>query len=78
MTTDDIRSKSDGRYELMLEVTRKTLEEDPDLLLCEGLRLIEDEEHTRVVGQRVSPHEPPTARLRSIGNLHVEHMLADR
>ena len=25
----------------MLDVTRKTLEEDPDLKLCEGLRLIE-------------------------------------
>ena len=25
----------------MLDVTRRTLEEDPDLRLCEGLRLIE-------------------------------------
>ncbi len=25
----------------MLDVTRKTLEEDPDLRLCEGLRLID-------------------------------------
>jgi len=25
----------------MLDVTRKTLKEDPDLRLCEGLRLIE-------------------------------------
>jgi hypothetical protein len=41
MTTDDFRSKADARYELMLDVTRKTLEEDPDLRLCEGLRLIE-------------------------------------
>jgi len=41
MTTDDFRSKVDARYELMLDVTRKTLEEDPDLRLCEGLRLIE-------------------------------------
>jgi len=41
MTTDDFRSKVDSRYELMLDVTRKTLEEDPDLRLCEGLRLIE-------------------------------------
>ena len=41
MTTDEFRSKADARYELMLDVTRKTLEEDPDLRLCEGLRLIE-------------------------------------
>ena len=41
MTTDDFRSKVDARYELMLDVTRKTLKEDPDLRLCEGLRLIE-------------------------------------
>ena len=32
---------ADARCELMLDVTRKTLEEDPDLRLCEGLRLIE-------------------------------------
>jgi hypothetical protein len=41
MTSDDFRSKVDARCELMLDVTRKTLEEDPDLRLCEGLRLIE-------------------------------------
>ena len=41
MTTDDFPSKAGARYELMLDVTRKTLEEDPDLRLCEGLRLIE-------------------------------------
>jgi hypothetical protein len=41
MTVDDFRSKVDARCELMLDVTRKTLEEDPDLKLCEGLRLIE-------------------------------------
>jgi hypothetical protein len=41
MTTDEFRSEAGARYELMLDVTRKTLEEDPDLLLCEGLRLIE-------------------------------------
>ena len=41
MTTDEFRSKAVARYELMLDVTRKTLEEDPDLRLCEGLRLIE-------------------------------------
>ena len=41
MTSDDFRSKVDAQCELMLDVTRKTLEEDPDLRLCEGLRLIE-------------------------------------
>jgi hypothetical protein len=41
MSTGDFRSKIDARCELMLDVTRRTLEEDPDLLLCEGLRLIE-------------------------------------
>ncbi len=41
MTADDFRSMVDARCELMLDVTRKTLEEDPDLKLCEGLRLIE-------------------------------------
>jgi hypothetical protein len=41
MTTDDFRSHADVRCELMLDVTRRTLEEDPDLRLCEGLRLIE-------------------------------------
>ncbi len=41
MTADDFRSKVDARCELMLDVTRKTLEEDPDLKLCEGLRLID-------------------------------------
>ena len=41
MTNDDFRSQVDARCELMLDVTRKTLEEDPELRLCEGLRLIE-------------------------------------
>ena len=41
MTTDDFRSLVDARCEMMLEVTRRTLKEDPDLKLCEGLRLIE-------------------------------------
>jgi len=52
MTTDDFRSKADARYELMLDVTRKTLEEDPDLRLCEGLRLIEA---TRKAVGRLAP-----------------------
>jgi hypothetical protein len=52
MTTDEFRTKTDARCELMLEVTRKTLEEDPDLLLCEGLRLIEA---TRKAVGRLAP-----------------------
>ena len=52
MTTDDFCSEADVRYELMLDVTRKTLEEDPDLRLCEGLRLIDA---TRTAVGRLAP-----------------------
>lgn len=52
MTSDEFRSKADARCELMLDVTRRTLEEDPDLLLCEGLRLIEA---TRKAVGRLAP-----------------------
>jgi hypothetical protein len=52
MTSGDFRSKVDARCELMLDVTRKTLEEDPDLRLCEGLRLIEA---TRKAVGRLAP-----------------------
>jgi hypothetical protein len=52
MTADDFRSEADARCELMLDVTRRTLQEDPDLLLCEGLRLIEA---TRKAVQRLVP-----------------------
>lgn len=41
MITDEFRSLVDARCELMLDVTCNTLREDPDLRLCEGLRLIE-------------------------------------
>jgi len=41
MESDDFRSMVDARCGVMLEVTSRTLEEDPDLRLCEGLRLIE-------------------------------------
>lgn len=41
MTTDDARPPFDARCTLMLDVTEKTLGGDPDLKLCEGLRLIE-------------------------------------
>jgi len=41
MESDEFRSTLDARCSLMLEVASRTLEEDPDLKLCEGLRLIE-------------------------------------
>ena len=41
MTSDHSRPGFDARCELMLDVTTRTLREDPDLRLCEGLRLIE-------------------------------------
>jgi len=41
MTADDFSSPLDARNELMLDVTCRTLGEDPELKLCEGLRLIE-------------------------------------
>ena len=53
MTTDEFRSIVNARCELMLDVTRKTLEEDPDLRLCEGLRLIEA---TRKAVGRLAPN----------------------
>lgn len=39
--TDDSDPRNGARCELMLDVTRRTLQEDPDLKLCEGLRLID-------------------------------------
>ena len=53
MTTDDSRPWFDARCELMLDVTRRTLEADPDLKLCEGLRLIEA---THKAVARLAPH----------------------
>jgi hypothetical protein len=41
MDSNDFRSQLDARCVIMLEVTSRTLEEDPELKLCEGLRLIE-------------------------------------
>ncbi len=41
MVNDDSNWRISARCELMLDVTRRTLKEDPDLKLCEGLRLIE-------------------------------------
>ena len=42
----------DARCELMLDVTWQTLRTDPDLKLCEGLRLIEA---TRTAISRLAP-----------------------
>lgn len=52
MATDDSNWRITARCELMLDVTRRTLEEDPDLKLCEGLRLIEA---TRKAFARLDP-----------------------
>lgn len=52
MGTDEFRSMLDARCGLMLDVTSRTLEEDPDLKLCEGLRLIEA---TRRAFARLAP-----------------------
>jgi hypothetical protein len=52
MTSDDFYLPLDARSELMLDVTCRTLEEDPELKLCEGLRLIEA---TRTAISRMAP-----------------------
>ena len=44
--------KTESRYDVMLGVAMQTLEHDPDLKLCEGLRLIEA---TRTAVARHSP-----------------------
>jgi len=38
---DVILDEADCRYKLLIGVTSETLRSDPDLRLCEGLRLIE-------------------------------------
>lgn len=52
MIEDDFQTHLDARCELMLDVTRRTLESDPELRLCEGLRLIEA---TRKAMARMAP-----------------------
>ena len=52
MTIDEHPPVFDARCELMLDVTCRTLEEDPDLRLCEGIRLIEA---TRKAVSRLAP-----------------------
>ena len=50
---DDITGAAfDSRCELMLDVALQTLRSDPDLKLCEGLRLIEA---TRTAISRLAP-----------------------
>lgn len=44
--------KTQSRYDVMLDVAMQTLANDPDLRLCEGLRLIEA---TRTAVARHSP-----------------------
>lgn len=38
---ESVREKTESRYDVMLDVAMKTLANDPELKLCEGLRLIE-------------------------------------
>jgi len=52
MTADETDPLLDRRCELMLDVTCKTLASDPELRLCEGLRLIEA---TQKAVARISP-----------------------
>jgi hypothetical protein len=69
MTADDSNPLLDRRCELMLDVTCKTLASDPELRLCEGLRLIEA---TQKAIARISPSSAASfetdvlPRLRSI------------
>ena len=52
-----LKDKAESRYEVMLDVAMQTLKSDPDLKLCEGLRLIEA---TRTA---VARHSPATLDL---------------
>ncbi|MEJ2188398.1 MAG: hypothetical protein P8Y93_03095 [Acidobacteriota bacterium] len=52
MSDDDLLMAHQSRCELMLDVTRRTLASDPELRLCEGLRLIEA---TRSAMMRLAP-----------------------
>ncbi len=49
--------KTESRYDVMLDVAMRTLENDPDLKLCEGLRLIE------ATRKAVARHSPATLDL---------------
>ena len=66
MTADEFRSMVDARCELMLDVTRRTLKEDPDLRLCEGLRLIEA---TRTAVGRLAPEAVEAFELHELPGL---------
>jgi hypothetical protein len=57
MGSDDPRHPYSTRCELMLDVTLRTLESDPDLKLCEGLRLI-DATHRAI--SRLAPEAVPS------------------
>ena len=52
MSDDDLSIAHEAHCELMLDVTRRTLASDPELRLCEGLRLIEA---TRAAMMRLAP-----------------------
>ena len=52
MVDEILGGSFDSRCEMMLEVTIQTLKSDPELRLCEGLRLIEA---TRTAVSRLAP-----------------------
>jgi hypothetical protein len=55
-----------ARYEVMLDVTLQTLRSDPDLRLCEGLRLIEA---TRTAVARHAPERLDAFEARVVPEL---------
>ena len=73
MPLDDFRSIVDARCGLMLDVTCQTLQSDPELKLCEGLRLI-DATH-----KAVKRLEPEAAALFEADVLpHLRMILMER
>ena len=63
----------DERCVLMVDVTCDTLRSDPELLLCEGLRLIDA---TRKAVQRLSPHAQEAFEARIVP--HMREILLER
>ena len=66
MGSDDPRHPYSTRCELMLDVTLRTLESDPDLKLCEGLRLI-DATHRAI--SRLAPEAVPSFEANDLPRL---------
>jgi hypothetical protein len=68
MSLDDFRSLVDARCELMLDVTCQTLQSDPELKLCEGLRLIDA---TRTAVERLAPEATAVFESEVVPHLRV-------